>query len=86
MIDATDHDCHACQRFRYGRGRGNVDPSSALAVTYGSRNLARSRRVTACDHDTVRVVGREFLRNASPDYAITTYDENFSRTCDASPD
>jgi hypothetical protein len=38
------------------------------------------------ERDTVRVVGREFVRNASPDYAITTYDENFSGTYAASPD
>ncbi len=29
-------------------------------------------RVTARDHDTVRVVGREFVRNASPDHAIAS--------------
>jgi hypothetical protein len=45
-------------------------------MTYCTRNLARSRRVAARNHDTVRVVGREFVGNASPNYAIATNDEN----------
>jgi hypothetical protein len=86
LIDATHHDCHACQRCRYRRGHGNVDPPPTSAVTYRFRNLCRSRRVTAGDHDTVRVLGREFVRNASPDHAIATYDENFWGTHAVSPE
>ena len=76
LTDATDHDRRALQRCGDGGWHGNVDPPSANAMTDRRRSLFRSRQGSASDHDTVRVVGREFGGNAPPDDAVATYDEN----------
>jgi hypothetical protein len=78
LIDAADNDHHTLQRCRDGSWVGNIDPASADAVANCRCDLIRPPQVTAPDYDTAWVVGREFGRDASPDDAVPTYDENFS--------
>jgi hypothetical protein len=76
LIYAADDDCDAIQRCRDRGWYGDVDTSSASAMTNGSCRLVRSRPVAAGNHDPARVVWSEFGRYPPPDHAITADDEN----------
>jgi hypothetical protein len=76
LIDAADDDRDAFQRCPDGGRHGDVDASSASAMTNSSCRLVRSRPVSACNHDPARVVWSEFSRYPPPDHAITADDEN----------
>jgi hypothetical protein len=73
-------------RFESGIGPRQKEAKPAAGLTdatdhdrralHRRRSLFRSRQGSASDHDTIRVVGREFGGNAPPDDAVATYDEN----------
>jgi hypothetical protein len=74
LIDTADDDRDPFLRCRDGGWHGDVDTSSASAMTNSRCRLVRSRPVAARNDDPARVVCSEFPRYPPPDHAIAADD------------